>query len=121
MTIPIRTKSPRDYDRNLTPTRFLAARFYIWCLEGAIGNKSFPRDYSLFKIELEFRPMNHFGKNVGYNRAPLAERLSRIYGQIVYGRKKKQHELATAVAVEEWTQKFEIKPLIAEKALVDDV
>lgn len=119
MTIPIRTKPRRDYERNLTPTRFLAARFYIWCLEGAIGKNTFPRDVSLFSIELEFRPMNHFGKNRGFNRAPLAERLGRIYGKIVYGRKQKQHELATGVAIEEWIQKTEIKALLAEKALTD--
>lgn len=119
MTIKIHTKPRAEYDRNMTPTRFLAARFYIYCLEGAIGKGAFPRDHSLFAIELEFRPMRPFGKDVRYTRAPLAERLGRIYGRIVHGRKKGDHELATGVAIEEWMQKPEIKVVLAEKALTE--
>jgi hypothetical protein len=121
MTIQIRTKSPHDYERSLTSTRLLAARFYIWCLEEAISAKKFPRDESLFKIEMEFRPMRPFG-NTGYIRAPLAERLGRIYRRIALGRKSKIEDQAARVAVEEkWMTLPEIKILLAEKALVGDV
>lgn len=120
MTVKIFTKPRADYERNLTPTRFLAARFYIYCLEGAIGKGAFPRGHSLSAIELEFRPMRPFGKDVRYTRAPLAERLGRIYGRIVFGRKNKEHELAAGVAVEEWMQRPEIKAVLAERALTGD-
>jgi len=121
MTIKIRTKARADYERNLTSTRLLAARFYIWCLEEAIDAKKFPRDESLFKIEMEFRPGNWYGKNLGHVRAPLAERLGRIYRRIALGRRSKIEDQAARVAVEEkWMAKPEIKILLAEKVLVGD-
>lgn len=120
-TIKIRTKQYKDFDRNATPNRILATRFTIFCYERALEIGAFPRDQSLFKTEMEFRPSNFFGKNGGHVRAPLAQRLGRIFGRIVYGRKARQNELKIGVAVEEWTQRPEIKQLLAEKTLVGDV
>jgi hypothetical protein len=108
------------YDRTLTPSRFLAARFYIWALEEAIDAKQFPRDHSLFAIEMEFRPQRHFGSNAGYIRAPLAERLGRIYRRIAFGRRSKIEDQAARDAVEKWIELPEIKPLLAENVLAGD-
>jgi len=115
--VKIRTK--REIDRKATPNRILATWFYIRCLELAIGLGKFPRDYSLFKIEMEFQPGNFFGKNLNARRDPLDERLARIMGQIVYGREKKKREVDTRVAVEVWMQKPEIKTMLAEKVLTE--
>lgn len=116
--VHIRTKA--DYDRNATPTRILAARFYIWCLEDALTRGTFPRDHSLWKVEYEFRPGNWFGKNLGHSRQPLLERLARIHGRIVFGRRSRDKEIASNVAVDVWMNKPEIKVMLAEKVLTGD-
>lgn len=115
-------RDPEVYGRDLTPSRLLAARFYIWALEQAIVLEQFPRDHSLFAIEMEFKPSRLYGSNAGYVRAPLAERLGRIYRRIAFGRRSKIEDQAARVAVEtKWMAQSEIKLLLAEKTLVGDV
>jgi hypothetical protein len=118
--IQVIRKPYRDYDRSATPNRILATRFTIYCYEKALEIGAFPRDQSLFKVDMEFRLSNFFEKNSGHVRASLAQRLSRIFGRIVYGRKAHQNELRIGVAVEEWTQRSEIKAMLAEKVLTGD-
>lgn len=117
----IRIRTKRDLERNATPSRILATRFFIWCLETALKEGKFPRDCSLWKIELEFRPKNHFGKNRGHQRLPLAERLHPIIGGIVYGRARRNHAVKLGVKIEEWMQQPEIKTMLAEKVLMGEV
>jgi hypothetical protein len=53
-------------------------------------------------------------------RAPLADRLARIYRRILFGRMSKTKDQASKAAVEVWIEKSEIKVLLAEKVLVGD-
>jgi hypothetical protein len=103
-------------ERSLGRERRLATRFFIYCLESAIDMDRCPRDESLFKIEMEFRPMI---KISGTDRggSGLAERLARIYRKIVIGRGRREHDQMVLDAVEKWMQKPEIKVLIAEGEL----
>lgn len=107
-------------DRRLSRERLLAARFFIYCLESAVDAMKFPRDESLFKIEMEFHPSRIRIPGADHVRAGLAERLSRIYRKIVMGRVRKDDAPIVREAVEKWMQRPEIKSMIAEGVLTGD-